>query len=116
MWADSAGISGWLRQFANLGARQAGAVRHRGVVRDRSIGACGGAGFGLPDAADDIGRPVSVEQFQYAGPVGQAVRADDAAGAVAEQRDAVQVMKGPAAGYRFLRRVWIILGDPVPDD
>jgi hypothetical protein len=87
-----------------------GAVRNRGVVRDPSIGA---SGLGLPDATDEIGRPVSAEQFQYTGPVAQAVRADDAAGAIAEQRDAVQVMKGPAAGYRFLRRVRIILGDPV---
>jgi hypothetical protein len=30
--------------------RQVGAVRNRGVVRDRSIGASGGTGFGLPDA------------------------------------------------------------------
>src|SRR5215203_2264855 len=115
VWSDSAvsAASCWLRQFADLGARQVGAVRNRGVVRDPSIGAFAGVDFGLPDAADDIGRPVSAEQFHYAGPVGQAVRADDAAGAIAEQRDTVQVMKGPAAGYRFLRRVRIILGDPV---
>jgi hypothetical protein len=93
--------------------RQAGAVRNRGVVGGNDIRVFRTAGFGLPDAADDLGWPASAEQFQHAGPVGQAVRADDAAGAIAEQRDAVQVSKRTAAGYRFFRRVRIILGDPV---
>ena len=65
------------------------AVRNRGVVRCSNVRASRAAGFSLPDPADDLGWPAGAKEFQDAGPVGHAVGADDAAGAIAEQRGAV---------------------------
>ena len=99
--------------IAELLARQPGAVRNGGVVGDSEIPIFGLAGFGIPHAAENLGWTASAQQFQHARPVGQAVRIDNTAGAIAEQRKSAQVVEQAAAGDRFLRHMWIILGDPV---
>jgi hypothetical protein len=65
-----------------------GAVRGRGVIAFRDARVSDSAGvisLRIPDAADDLGWSFGPEQVQGAGPVSEAVRVDDAAGAVAEQ-------------------------------